>query len=275
MRTPVVLLTALIAGAVAVSAQGPWVSPPSTNGHLVVKGLEAGDAVLTLSADEGDDAADTWHLKSLATDNTVSLMHDTLSVVQANNTARNTLILVAGAFGTGTASGATLSVGHNTSGSGAAGNIALVARSGTAAYVWVDGSGNVRINAAPPTENNSTVADTGGTVVGAQSSSLDSKILLGTSVSPRQALDTMLRTPVRQFVYRNGAYNGTKFTGIVADWSPEFAMDPDQAHPNGRSFNPVNGFGYTVQAIKELESQIDALRAEVAALRREKGDAVR
>jgi hypothetical protein len=41
-------------------------SPTITSGAFSVSGIEAGDAVLTLDADEGDDNGDTWKIESLA-----------------------------------------------------------------------------------------------------------------------------------------------------------------------------------------------------------------
>lgn len=125
--------------------------------------------------------------------------------------------------------------------------------------MWVDASGDVRIGSSSPTEDGS-VSDTSGTVVGTQTSTLATKNLTGKHLEPNIALATILGTRVESFTYKSGAYNNTEFFGIIADWSPEFAMD------NGRSFNPVSAFGYTVQAFKGQAAQIAALEARIAAL---------
>jgi hypothetical protein len=166
-----------------------------------------------------------------------------------------------------TSAGPGLGVGRNSTGAGAPGMIHFVRKDGTDAWIWADTSGKIRTSAtgvAPPQVD---TGDTVGTVVGDQTSTLDTKRLLGDDLQPFDALDIVLHTPVRQFVYKSGAYSGSTFQGIIADWSPEFAMDPDKQHPNGRSFNPVNAFGYTVESIKALQAEIDTLRADIAELK--------
>lgn len=176
----------------------------------------------------------------------------------------SSLTITGGAFGAGALSGPYASVGRNSSGSGAPGAVVWTDRVGAVGYIWLDTTGVFRTQNGPPTE---TSGDLIGTVVGLQSSALDTKNLLGNDLEPFDALDIMLHTPVRQFVYKSGAYSGTAFQGIIADWSPEFAMDPDAKHPNGRSFNPVSAFGYTVESIKALQAEIDELKADIAALK--------
>lgn len=167
--------------------------------------------------------------------------------------------------GPGAVSGPGMIIGRNSSGSGAPGLLAIVDRTGAATqFIWPDATGVLRINNGPPTE---TSGDLVGTIIGTQTSTLDTKTLLGHDLTPDDALDLLLRTPIKHFAYRNGSYSGTTFQGIIADWSPEFAMDPDVWHPQGRSFNPVSAFGYTVESIKALQAEIDSLKADIAALK--------
>jgi hypothetical protein len=71
-----------------------------------------------------------------------------------------------GPNGTGAAGGSGLYIGRNSSGNGAAGRLILIDRNGDAWAIWVDATGRLRINAnSGPTENNTTVADTAGTLV--------------------------------------------------------------------------------------------------------------
>jgi hypothetical protein len=72
------------------------------------------------------------------------------------------------ANGTGAVTGQTVAIGRNTSGSGAPGCLILSDKAGTAYYLWVDTTGDLRIGSAPP-EEDGTPADTSGTVVGTQS----------------------------------------------------------------------------------------------------------
>lgn len=71
-------------------------------------------------------------------------------------------------FGTGNVAGASFQIGRNASGNGAAGTLELMDRSGTSYFLWVEG-GKLRIHTARPTEDNTTVSHTAGTVVGTQS----------------------------------------------------------------------------------------------------------
>ena len=73
-----------------------------------------------------------------------------------------------GGLGTGAVPGCQVEIEQNTSGNGAAGCLVLYDKAGTPYYIWVEG-GKLRIHTAPPTEDNTTVAHTAGTVVGAQS----------------------------------------------------------------------------------------------------------
>lgn len=75
------------------------------------------------------------------------------------------LTVYGGAAGAG-GTGASVLITHNTSGSGAAGTLVLYSLAGTAYYLWVDSTGDLRIHTAPPNESG---GDTSGTVVGAQS----------------------------------------------------------------------------------------------------------
>ncbi len=177
--------------------------------------------------------------------------------------------IAGGAFGAGGVPGSQLRIGNNTSGGGAAGALWLEGKGGADNFIWADASsapGQLRISTAAP-EEDGTPSDTSGTVVGTQASSRDTKDVIGAGIAPDDALAIILHTPIARFTYKGGSYSGTIFHGIIAEDSPEFAMDPDAAHPHGRSFNPVSAFGYTVQAFKAMQAQIDTLTAEVHRLK--------
>lgn len=138
----------------------------------------------------------------------------------------------------------------------AAGHVVMQNRASTYYYLWPDSTGNIRIaGGTVPTNAN----DAAGTVVGTQTSSLDSKQVLGEFKDYDGALDAILNAPLYDFTYKSGAFNGEKFTGIITDYSPTFGMDKDEAHPAGRSLNEITGFGYTVAAFKALEKRIRQL----------------
>ncbi len=155
-------------------------------------------------------------------------------------------------------------IGHNSNASTpGAGSLSMNAKDGTVWTVWPDVTGVLRIATGGPGVFSTT--DTTGTIVGTQTSTRDAKlVLLEGDLTPADALATMLATPVRRFIYRSQAYGGQAFHGIIADEAPAFVMDPDAAHPEGRSFNPVSSFGFTIQAIKQLAARLTDLEARAA-----------
>lgn len=73
-----------------------------------------------------------------------------------------------GGLGTGAVPGMNLRVVNNDSGNGAAATLELVDKAGTSYFLWVE-DGKLRIHTSRPTEDNTTVSHTAGTVVGTQS----------------------------------------------------------------------------------------------------------
>lgn len=158
-------------------------------------------------------------------------------------------------FDNGTGLGSGLHADRNSNASTPApGWLGLSQSDGTMKYLWVDTSGNLRIHTTSPSSAGG-VGDTAGTVVGTQTSSLTSKDLLGQIANTASAMDIIRRTPVYAFTYKNGAYNGEVFYGIVTEYSPLFGMDA------GKSFNPVTAFGATVLSLQDLDARVRALEA--------------
>lgn len=164
-------------------------------------------------------------------------------------------------FGTGTATGATVIAGNNTSGSGAAGTLGCVTRGNVLHYIWPDNSatpGVLRIHTARPTENNTTVSDTAGTVVGSQTSCLDQKRLLGRA-DAQTLLERVRATTLHEFEYRS-QWRGERFVGLVTDEAPFFGLDRDAAHPGGRILNEVNAIGALMGAVQALATRLDEIQ---------------
>jgi hypothetical protein len=170
------------------------------------------------------------------------------------------LTVESSANGAGPYGGSQLRIGRNSSGSGAAGALGLTLMSGTLQYVWSDSSGLLRINGNAPTEDGTGSTDTGGTIVGTQTSMRSTKNIYGEFTDYAGALKAILAAPLWDFDYKAGSYNGQRFVGITTDDSPLFGMD------GGRSFNPVTAFGYTVAAFKELERRLADAEATIATL---------
>lgn len=143
-----------------------------------------------------------------------------------------------------------------------AGSIDFLRKDGTHGYVWQDNTGLMRISTSAPTNAD----DTSGTIIGAQSSSLSSKNLIGEFTDYSHALDTIVNAPLYDFTYKSGAFNNQQFTGIIIDYTPEFGMDRDAGHPAGKSLNTITGLGYTFGAIKELNTKVESLNLSVAGL---------
>lgn len=154
----------------------------------------------------------------------------------------------------------------------------VVIRQGNNAWatLWPDNSGVWRTAALPSGVASTDIAT--GTVVGAQTSSLDAKEVTGEPVSGAEALASVVsaaQDAIMRFVYKgavsvdeDGAvvvgdrpYNGEEFSGIVVDFAPRYGMDADDEHPYGRSLNVINAIGDLMLAVDYLASRVAALEA--------------
>lgn len=161
----------------------------------------------------------------------------------------------------GTAAGPYIWLGRNSNGSTpACGFIRLSDKSGSVYRLWIDDSGVVRVHTADPTNAN----DTAGTVVGAQTSSLDSKHVTGEALPAVDILASVQAgaEAVRRFTYRSEAYNGEEFSGVVVDFAPRYGMDRDAEHPSGKSLNVVTVIGDLLIAVANLAERVAALEAD-------------
>lgn len=174
----------------------------------------------------------------------------------------------------------TLSAGGNNNASTPHPGLLVTSRvSGAAARLYCDNSGiwRTRLTAV----NNSNYAT--GDVVGAQTSSLDSKDLTGEPVSGADALASIVQAAqeaIKRFVYKPATgydddgnesvgdrpYNGEEFSGIVVDFAPRYGMDRDDEHPHGKSLNTINAIGDLMLAVNYLAEQNTALQTRIEAL---------
>lgn len=136
----------------------------------------------------------------------------------------------------------------------------LILRQGnnTWSTLWSDNSGNLRIGGFA---SGITSADiNSGTVVGTQTSSLDTKDVIGEpdtdSLWGRIASGSQA---VRRFAYKSGAFNGEEFSGVVVDYAPHYGMDRDETHPAGKSLNTINAIGDLLLAVSQLNERVAAL----------------
>ena len=168
-----------------------------------------------------------------------------------------------GAADCGTNYGPHISISRNLNASTPSSGFVYITNRGNTGYsIWPDASGNLRIGTLAPSSGN----DTSGTVVGTQTSSLDSKNIIEPFSDYASALNAIVDAPLFDFTYKSGAFGGQRFTGIVTDYAPAFGMDRDEAHPAGKSLNEITAHGYTFAAIKALHARIEQLEQEVGKL---------
>ena len=231
----------------------PWTSTPSTfTRSLTVQPAVTSDTAFNAEMPAGTATnvrAYRWALNGA--------LRGYITTDSANNE------IALAAFDNGAGDGPNIIVGNNSNaGTPAAGHMHLVNRGGTGYRIWPDATGLLRIHTANPTS----ATDTAGTVVGAQTSSKDAKTQRG---KPEDAAAILAHIAegakaVRRFVYKNGAYGGEEFSGIVVDYAPRYGMDRDADHPAGRSLNIVNAIGDLLIAVDYLARRVAALEADNA-----------
>jgi hypothetical protein len=126
--------------------------------------------------------------------------------------------------------------------------------------IWPDDSGLLRIRSITGVSNAN--KDTG-TVVGTQTSSLDSKDVLDgvTGIDDVLAAVRAGAEAVRRFTYKSGAFGGEEFEGVVVDFAPRYGMDRDAEHPAGKSLNEIVIIGDLLRAVDHLVQRVAALEA--------------
>lgn len=155
-----------------------------------------------------------------------------------------------------------INIGRNSNASTpASGHIIIRNLSNQYYSLWVDASANLRIVAGAQPTN---ATDTAGTVVGTQTSSLDAKSITGAALPAVDILAAVQAgaEAVRRWTYRNGAFNGEEFSGVVVDYAPRYGMDRDDEHPAGKSLNVATIVGDLLIAVANLAERVAALEAE-------------
>lgn len=175
-----------------------------------------------------------------------------------------------------------LAAGRNSNGSTPApGGIRFArANGGAVAFLYIDNSDIFRFLSGGAGAGPTSANFTSGAVVGAQTSSLDKKDVLGDP-----DLDGLWKrinigaAAVRRFVYKRhdwvdedtGAivegerpFGGEEFSGIIVDWAPHYGMDRDADHPAGKALNEINLLGDLLLAVADLHAEVDALRGSRA-----------
>jgi len=162
--------------------------------------------------------------------------------------------------GGGYVPGPVLTIGRNTNASlPAAGSINFMKKDGTAGYVWQDSAGNMRINSAPPMN----AYDTSGTVIGAQTSTRNTKQDITDYTDYSDALSIVVNAPLHTFRYIkevNGYGTDSPLAkahlGFIADEvDPIFMWDG--------TIDQVSVNGLLMGSIKEMNLNLSALTGEI------------
>lgn len=164
---------------------------------------------------------------------------------------------VAAGWDNGTGVGPLLMADRNNNASTPApGSVMMRRANNTASFIWPDNAGDIRAGTAQPT--NSTMG--GGTVIGTQTSHIDSKNIVGDSITPEEAAQFVMNAArqVKRFTYKNGNFNGEEFSGIVleGDTLDRYGMDADADHPAGKSLNVINAIGDLMLSVSFLINKV-------------------
>lgn len=233
------ILAVLLAQANTFTATQTVTPTTTTNGVVINMPASTTTGVPIVTQVNGVNAA-----RFIATDSTTNL------IVDARDLGNNVR-------------GPTLTASRNTNGGAAGpapGLLNLFRANGNPTFLWFDNSALLRLNSAAPTGSTGTptVDITAGTVVGTQTSSLDTKNILGEVGSPEEALRAIVEAAktLRRFTYKNESFGGEEFEGVVTDFAPRYGMDRDAAHPAGKSLNEIQLFGDLIRAVALLAQKV-------------------
>ncbi len=149
--------------------------------------------------------------------------------------------------------GPVLTLGRNTNATNAgAGSINFLKKDGTSGYVWQDAAGNMRINTSAPITTN----DTAGTVIGAQTSTRNTKQDITDYTDYDAALSMVTNAPLHKFRYINEV-NGYGSDSPLAKTRIGFIADEvDPAFMVGNVIDQVSVNGILMASIKDLDLKV-------------------
>ena len=153
------------------------------------------------------------------------------------------------------AAGPVVMIGRNSHATPGAGSINLLSNAGTNGYVWQDTAGNLRIHTAAPTNAN----DTAGTVVGAQSSTRETKQDIEDYTEYRDALALIVDAPLHTFRYIKEVEGYGSDSPLAKTRIGFIADEVDQAFMVGNVIDQVSVNGLLMAAIKEIDLNMQVL----------------
>lgn len=182
-------------------------------------------------------------------------------IINTPTNASNEMLRIASADTGAGSYGPFMAIGRNSNATARAGWLRITGAGGNQNDIWPDNSatpGVLRIG-----NGTTSSTDLGGSIVGAQTSSLDMKDVIEEFKDVDKALAVILDTPLFRFHYKDDRLGKPEFLGIITDYSPIFGADPDEAHPNGRILNEVNAHGYAMAAIKALAGRLTKIEQKL------------
>jgi hypothetical protein len=155
--------------------------------------------------------------------------------------------------------GPVLTLGRNTNATNpGAGSLNFLSNAGTAGYVWQDAGGNIRINTSAPT----TINDTAGTVVGAQTSERSTKQDINDYTDYNNALSMVINAPLHTFRYikevngygENSPLTKTRIGYIADEVDPIFMVGNviDQVSLNGILMASIKAMDLKIVSISDM-----------------------
>lgn len=204
--------------------------------------------------------------RSTENDNSAAPTYDVIVDTNGDVTIGQQLVL--SSFDNGTGAGNYAQIGRNSNVSTpAAGHLILHNKSATTYAIWPDTSGNLRINTSSPT--NST--DTGGTVIGTQTSWHGTKNIAGEATDKQSLLDAVLGVRLYDYTIKRDTYERSDgetptYTGIViSDEDRDRNAWYGSGYGQGQipSLNERNLFGYSIGAIQALAGMVADLQEQV------------
>ncbi|MCX6756491.1 MAG: hypothetical protein NTX85_04075 [Candidatus Nomurabacteria bacterium] len=159
--------------------------------------------------------------------------------------------------------GPVFTLGRNTNATNTgAGSINFQSKAGTAGYVWQDAAGNIRINTASPSNAN----DTAGTVVGAQTSTRDTKQDIADYTDYSASLQMVLDAPLHTFRYIREVNGYGSDSPLAKTRIGYIADEVNPAFMVGNMIDQVSVNGILMASVKEENSKIVAMDLRVKAL---------
>ena len=230
--------------------------------------LSGGDLTLKSGTSTGTGTSSLHFLTATAgnsgsTDNTPTEKMTILGSgnVGINVTSPSTILEIGSSdLGNGVA-GPVITLGRNTNATNTgAGSLNFLSKTGTAGYVWQDAAGNLRINTSSPSNAN----DTAGTVIGAQTSTRETKQDIIDYTDYNGSLNMVLNAPLHKFRYIKEVEGYGTDSPLAKTRIGYIADEVDPAFMVGNVIDQVSVNGILMASIKALNLKINNLPAKTS-----------